>query len=107
MKKDFDVVLTNLDGTQAMRDKTIPLTMGFCVHEALLNTPPETTTEQKVKRWAMVQKSRKYGTVNVTIDESAMIKDACAVMFPTLIFGQINDWLEGTEDTSQTEKQKE
>lgn len=98
MKKNLEVVFQNMDGTEiTMQDKT-PLTMKSALLECLLATPPSMVAEEKSRRWQLCQKIRKGNTINITIEEAALIKKAAGEVNVTLVYGQIEDWLEGGDD---------
>lgn len=93
MKKDFEVTLTNLDGTPSLLQGDKPLLMRFVVHEGLLNTDPQMTVEEKTVRWRLVQKTLNERFVNITVEEAALIKKSVSGL-PILLMGQVFDWLE-------------
>jgi hypothetical protein len=101
MKRDLSLLITNLDGTPInMQPQNVPLTVAFSLNEALLNTTPQTPAEEKAKRWGLVKKIRAGGIISLTDNEEALIRQACGDTMPTLIFGQIVDWLETDTDKS-------
>lgn len=93
MKRDVDVKIYNMDGTDALLKQDVPLTIKHCLHEALLASTPSTTAEEKSRRWALARKINKGNLIDFTICETELIKSSSEI-HPTLLYGQIYDWLE-------------
>lgn len=95
MKKNFDIVLKNLDGSPL--GSPTPVTMGRAICEVLMGNYPEDqelSVEQKISRSKLAHKVHAGGEQDYTVDELTLIKDVVGKRCIILAIGQIFDFIE-------------
>lgn len=93
MEYDFGTVLKNLDGSDAV-DNGTPQTALKGLLTALIADKPDTTVEDKAKRFGLFVKL-KTGSSSLVAEDLAILKRAIEI-YPTLVYGQLNAFLDQT-----------
>jgi hypothetical protein len=115
MKRDFDLPFLDLNGEQVIDPKLeyqtkevegkkivepievgkLPRDIKYLSNIALNNTDtPETTPEQKAKKWALMQKTYKGGIVDLKSDEITFLKELAGKALSTIGYGRFVEFLE-------------
>lgn len=88
--------LTNLDGTVLTDGETgIVFTAKIAFANSLLGGTGELPGAERLKRFALAEKI--YGAetpIALTSEEKVLIKECCAKMYTTLVYGRVHEILE-------------
>ena len=97
MRRDFNQILLNLDGTPARDQQDKPIMLGFIATTALLahNQNDMATAEQKAKRFQIAVKiNNRPGAVDITAEELSNIKECIGKFYGPLVVGRSFELLE-------------
>lgn len=98
MKVNLNQEIKNLEGeTIVAQDKT-PLTLKFVITNSLLITHPQEKDldgNTKMKRYNLAHKIHKANEIDLSSEEIVEIKTMIGKVYNTLVYGYVNDILEG------------
>ena len=93
MKRNLDVVMTDLDNKEFADKATLRLVCFGAVSNPIQGDA-EMPLDKKMKQYALLQKINAGGEVDLSAEEIALIKERAGKLFPILIFGRMTDLLE-------------
>ena len=94
MRVDFSKVLTDLDGKELEEGKKKVTLKQVCVNALMAVDQKENIDgTEKLKRYQLATKINK-GTMDVSVEEVAKIKELVGKYFSTIIVGQVYELLE-------------
>jgi hypothetical protein len=95
MKKNFDFNLKNIDGTEAQDVSQKPVLTKNLIINALLNAEAKDGLE-KLSRFELAKKLQAGGEQDYSVDELKKIKDLTGQYLPTVVVGQIYNYIEAS-----------
>ena len=97
MQINFDVQLKDVDGNVMMEGPDRPSTLGLAVARAL-DTPlvsdgPNADVDDKIRRYVLMKECR-FGTVEVSVEDLALIKHRVGQTYTASVVGQCFELLD-------------
>lgn len=114
MKIDTNYVLRDFAGTALKTPATFDtegkvattrdMTFGIAASESLLGQFQSENIQaaEKIARYELAKRLSQNTAMDLTIDEATKIKYCVNLNYPTLVVGQVNDYLEGAAKPQQT-----
>ena len=94
MKRDLDVIMTDLDGKE-FGDKATLKMVCFGAVATPMQGDEQIPLDKKMRQYGLLQKINAGGEVDLQAEDIALIKERASKLYPILVFGRMADLLEG------------
>jgi len=93
MKRNLDVIMSDLDGKEFADKATLKLVC-FGAISSPIQGDDQITIDKKMRQYSLLQKINAGGEADLSAEDIALIKERAAKLYPILVFGRLVDALE-------------